>query len=145
MWTTVSFWKTGKPRANRQTQISRLQISKAYQQPHFTVSRHVARARKEGIMSVLVDEAWIHVTRGSFILVFGGVTHDLENRNDTRAGRYRARLSATCLTSRSGLPKIHPKMQASTRRVSTLKTTKSFSLRPRAFSVAVVHLPLVRP
>ena len=97
------------------------------------MSRDVARARKQGIMSVLVDEAWIDVTRGSFILVLGGVTHDFENRNDTRAGvlnlSYRARLSATCLISRSGLPKIHPKMQASTRRVSTLKTTKSFSLR----------------
>jgi len=50
------------------------------------MSRDVARARKEGIMSVLVDEAWIHVTRGSFILVLGGVTHDFENRSDTRAG-----------------------------------------------------------
>ena len=50
------------------------------------MSRDVARGRKQGIMSVLVDEAWIHVTRGSFILVLGGVTHDFENRSDTRAG-----------------------------------------------------------
>ena len=47
------------------------------------MSRDVARGRKQGIMSVLVDEAWIHVKRGSFILVLGGVTHDFENRSDT--------------------------------------------------------------
>src|SRR6202043_2029296 len=40
----------------------------------------------EGTMSVLVDEAWTHATRGSFILVPGGVTHDFENRGDTRTG-----------------------------------------------------------
>ena len=133
MWTTVSFWKTGKPRAYRQREISRRQSAKPKKQQHFTMSRDVARGRKQGIMSVLVDEAWIHATRGSFILVLGGVTHDFENRTthepECSTCRYRARLSATCLTSRSGLPKIHPKMQASTRRVSTLKTTKSFSLR----------------
>ena len=72
----------------------------------------------EGTMSVLVGEVWTHATRGSFILVPGGVTHDFENRGETRAGgcstfRYRVRLSRTCLPSRSGLPKIHPKMPAS--------------------------------
>jgi len=40
----------------------------------------------EGTMSVLVGEAWTHATRGSFILVPGGVTHDFENRGDMRAG-----------------------------------------------------------
>src|SRR6266567_6740927 len=30
----------------------------------------------EGTMSVLVGDAWTHATRGSFILVPGGVTHD---------------------------------------------------------------------
>jgi mannose-6-phosphate isomerase-like protein (cupin superfamily) len=40
----------------------------------------------EGTMSVLVGEAWTDATRGSFILVPGGVTHDFENRGDTRAG-----------------------------------------------------------
>ena len=40
----------------------------------------------EGTMSVLVGEAWTHATRGSFILVPGGVTHDFENRGETRAG-----------------------------------------------------------
>jgi hypothetical protein len=54
MWTTVSFWKSGKPRAYRQKEISRRQSAKPNKQQHFTVSRHVARARKEGIMSVLV-------------------------------------------------------------------------------------------
>jgi hypothetical protein len=86
MWTTVSFWKTGKPRAYRQREISRRQSAKPKKQQHFTMSRDVARGRKQGIMSVLVDEAWIHVTPGSFILVLGGVTHDFENRSDTRAG-----------------------------------------------------------
>jgi len=40
----------------------------------------------EGTMSVLVGEVWTHATRGSFILVPGGVTHDFENRGETRAG-----------------------------------------------------------
>src|SRR5437868_15467926 len=40
----------------------------------------------EGTMSVLVGEAWTHAARGSFILVPGGVTHDFENRGETRAG-----------------------------------------------------------
>src|SRR6476620_8532749 len=86
MWTTVSFWKTGKPRAYRQRETSRRQSAKPKKQQHFSMSRDVARARKEGIMRVLVDEAWIHVTRSSFILVLGGVNHDFENRSDTRGG-----------------------------------------------------------
>ena len=40
----------------------------------------------EGTMSFLVGERWTHATRGSFILVPGGVTHDFENRGDVRAG-----------------------------------------------------------
>ena len=40
----------------------------------------------EGTMSVLVGEEWIHGAKGAFILVPGGVTHDFENRGDTRAG-----------------------------------------------------------
>jgi mannose-6-phosphate isomerase-like protein (cupin superfamily) len=40
----------------------------------------------EGTMSVLVGEHWTHATRGSFILVPGGVVHDFENRTDERAG-----------------------------------------------------------
>jgi mannose-6-phosphate isomerase-like protein (cupin superfamily) len=40
----------------------------------------------EGTMSVLVGDVWTHATRGSFILVPGGVTHDFENRGDVRAG-----------------------------------------------------------
>ena len=40
----------------------------------------------EGTMSVLVDNEWTHAQKGSFVLVPGGVTHDFENRGDTRAG-----------------------------------------------------------
>lgn len=40
----------------------------------------------EGTMSVLVGKNWTHATRGSFVLVPGGVTHDFENRGNTRAG-----------------------------------------------------------
>ena len=40
----------------------------------------------EGTMSLLVGEAWTHATRGSFILVPGGVTHDFENRGETGRG-----------------------------------------------------------
>lgn len=40
----------------------------------------------EGTMSVRVGEHWTHATKGSFVLVPGGVTHDFENRGSTRAG-----------------------------------------------------------
>ncbi len=40
----------------------------------------------EGTMSVLVGESWTHATRGSFVLVPGGVIHDFENRGQVRAG-----------------------------------------------------------
>lgn len=40
----------------------------------------------EGTMSLLVGDRWTHATRGSFVLVPGGVTHDFENRGDVRAG-----------------------------------------------------------
>jgi mannose-6-phosphate isomerase-like protein (cupin superfamily) len=40
----------------------------------------------EGTMSVLVGEEWTHAGKGSFVLVPGGVTHDFENRGNTRAG-----------------------------------------------------------
>ena len=40
----------------------------------------------DGTMSLRVGEEWIHATRGSFVLVPGGVTHDFENRGDVRAG-----------------------------------------------------------
>jgi len=40
----------------------------------------------EGTMSVLVGEEWTHAAKGAFVLVPGGVTHDFENRGDTRAG-----------------------------------------------------------
>lgn len=40
----------------------------------------------EGIMSVLVDGEWTHASRGTFVLVPAGMTHDFENRGDVRAG-----------------------------------------------------------
>ena len=40
----------------------------------------------EGTMSVMIADRWTHATKGSFILIPGGVTHDFENRGDTRAG-----------------------------------------------------------
>jgi quercetin dioxygenase-like cupin family protein len=40
----------------------------------------------EGTMSVLVADTWTHAAKGSFVLIPGGVTHDFENRGDTRAG-----------------------------------------------------------
>ena len=40
----------------------------------------------EGTMSVLVGKDWTHATKGSFVLVPGGVTHDFENRSNARAG-----------------------------------------------------------
>jgi mannose-6-phosphate isomerase-like protein (cupin superfamily) len=40
----------------------------------------------EGTMSVRVGEQWIHASRGAFVLVPGGTTHDFENRGDVRAG-----------------------------------------------------------
>ena len=40
----------------------------------------------EGTMSFLVDGAWVDATRGGFVLVPGGLTHDFENRGDVRAG-----------------------------------------------------------
>ena len=40
----------------------------------------------EGTMSVLVGEKWTHATKGSFVLIPGGVTHDFENRGNVRAG-----------------------------------------------------------
>lgn len=40
----------------------------------------------EGTMSVFVGETWTHATRGSFVLIPGGTTHDFENHGDVRAG-----------------------------------------------------------
>ena len=40
----------------------------------------------EGTMSFLVRDEWIDAPAGSFVLVPGGVTHDFENRGDTRSG-----------------------------------------------------------
>jgi mannose-6-phosphate isomerase-like protein (cupin superfamily) len=40
----------------------------------------------EGTMSVLVGEKWTQATKGSFVLIPGGVTHDFENRGTVPAG-----------------------------------------------------------
>jgi quercetin dioxygenase-like cupin family protein len=40
----------------------------------------------EGTMSVLVDDRWIEASKGSFVLIPGGMTHDFENRSAARAG-----------------------------------------------------------
>lgn len=40
----------------------------------------------EGTMSVLLDDEWHDATKGSFILVPAGVTHDFENRGSVTAG-----------------------------------------------------------
>lgn len=40
----------------------------------------------EGTMSFFVGDQWVDAPAGSFVLVPGGVTHDFENRGDSRAG-----------------------------------------------------------
>jgi len=40
----------------------------------------------EGTMSIRLGDRWIDATKGSFVLVPGGTTHDFENRGSTRAG-----------------------------------------------------------
>jgi mannose-6-phosphate isomerase-like protein (cupin superfamily) len=40
----------------------------------------------EGTMSILVGERWVDATRGAFVLIPGGTTHDFENRSDALAG-----------------------------------------------------------
>jgi len=39
-----------------------------------------------GTMSLLVGDTWVEATRGAFVLIPGGLTHDFENRSDARAG-----------------------------------------------------------
>jgi hypothetical protein len=40
----------------------------------------------DGMMSFFVRDEWVDAPAGSFVLVPGGVTHDFENRGDTRGG-----------------------------------------------------------
>jgi len=40
----------------------------------------------EGTMSICVGTEWIDATKGAFVLIPGGMTHDFENRSSTRAG-----------------------------------------------------------
>lgn len=40
----------------------------------------------EGTMSFRIGDDWVDASRGSFIRIPAGVTHDFENRTDSRAG-----------------------------------------------------------
>lgn len=40
----------------------------------------------EGTMTFLLGDQWSDAPQGSFILAPGGITHDFENRTDSRAG-----------------------------------------------------------
>ena len=40
----------------------------------------------EGTMSFFVDGKWVDATKGAFVLVPGGTTHDFENRSEVRSG-----------------------------------------------------------
>jgi mannose-6-phosphate isomerase-like protein (cupin superfamily) len=40
----------------------------------------------EDTMSFLVGNKWVDVSKGAFVLVPAGVTHDFENRSEARAG-----------------------------------------------------------
>jgi mannose-6-phosphate isomerase-like protein (cupin superfamily) len=40
----------------------------------------------EGTMSFLMGSEWQHLSKGAFVLVPAGVTHDFENRGTVRAG-----------------------------------------------------------
>jgi len=40
----------------------------------------------EGTMSILVGSEWTDASRGAFVLIPGGVTHDFQNRSHARAG-----------------------------------------------------------
>jgi mannose-6-phosphate isomerase-like protein (cupin superfamily) len=40
----------------------------------------------EGTMSLLVGDTWLEASRGTFVLIPGGLTHDFENRSSARAG-----------------------------------------------------------
>jgi mannose-6-phosphate isomerase-like protein (cupin superfamily) len=57
----------------------------------------------EGTMSVLFGDAWKHATRGSFVLVPGGVTHDFENRGQVRAGILNVSVPGDFETHMSGI------------------------------------------
>lgn len=40
----------------------------------------------EGTMSFLLGSDWQHLSKGAFVLVPAGMTHDFENRGNVRAG-----------------------------------------------------------
>ena len=112
------------------------------------MSRDVARARKQGIMSVLVDEAWIHVTRGySFLSSVASpttsktaTTHD-RSVNLSIPGSFERHMPDIAQWFAENPPKdAHlPVVCLHLRRLNHFHFEKS------AFTVAVVHLVLVRP
>jgi len=71
---------------------SRYSISEWWLEPHTQGPGAHAHAEDdvfyviEGTMSFLAGEKWTDATKGSFVLVPGGITHDFENRGDARAG-----------------------------------------------------------
>jgi mannose-6-phosphate isomerase-like protein (cupin superfamily) len=40
----------------------------------------------EGTMTILLDDRWLEAPRGSFVFAPAGMTHDFENRSESRAG-----------------------------------------------------------
>jgi len=71
---------------------SRYSVSEWWLEPHTQGPGAHSHAEDDifyvigGTMSVLVNGKWIDATKGSFVLIPGGVTHDFENRGNARAG-----------------------------------------------------------
>jgi mannose-6-phosphate isomerase-like protein (cupin superfamily) len=79
-------------KADGQETNSRYSISEWWLEPHTKGPGAHAHPEDdifyvlEGTMSILVANEWTHATKGAFVLVPGGVSHDFENRGDGRAG-----------------------------------------------------------
>ena len=71
---------------------SRYSVSEWWLEPHTQGPGAHSHAEDDifyvigGTMSVLVNGKWIDATKGSFVLIPGGITHDFENRGNARAG-----------------------------------------------------------
>lgn len=67
-------------------------ISEWWLEPHTTGPGPHSHAEDDtfyvldGTMSVFVGDRWVDASKGAFVLVPGGVTHDFENRGNVRAG-----------------------------------------------------------
>ncbi|HEY0813415.1 MAG TPA: cupin domain-containing protein [Pseudonocardia sp.] len=83
----VAVFKADRPEA-----ATGYSISEWWLEPHTTGPGPHSHAEDDvfyvldGTMSLLVADRWIDATKGAFVLVPGGVTHDFENRSDARAG-----------------------------------------------------------